>query len=53
MIGNGVWGRDIGIERERGNGKIAGKIFKIDTGGGLENAGIHGEGGVTERKVEG
>ena len=52
MDGGGIRGRDLGVEGKRRNGEDAGEVFKMDTGGGLEDTRIHGEGGDEEEKAE-
>jgi len=38
--GIGVRGRDLGVERERGDGEARGEIFEVGVEGGYKNARI-------------
>lgn len=44
MVGDKIWSRGMGIEGMKDGGKYAGKIHKMDIGGGLEDPEVHGEG---------
>lgn len=52
MVSDRIWSRGIEVERMQGCGKHARKIYKIDAGSGLEDAGVHGERGDAKRAVE-
>ncbi|KMQ87302.1 hypothetical protein RF55_13450 [Lasius niger] len=48
-----LWGRDLGLEGEGKDGKVARKIFEVGVGSGLGDAGLYGYGGTAEGYVEG
>jgi len=48
MDGDGVWGRDLGVEEEREDEKDAGKIFEMVDGSKLEDTGLHDQGGIAK-----
>lgn len=43
-----LWGKDMGMEGERGNGKVGRKILKVGTRGRSEDAKISGDGGIAK-----
>ena len=49
MAGYRIWGRDMVTESERGDIKVAAKIYKMDIRSRLENTGIYGKGRSTKR----
>ncbi|XP_072761238.1 uncharacterized protein [Anoplolepis gracilipes] len=44
----GVWGRNMGMEREGGDGENRGEILKVGAGSGQHDTGIHDKGSTTE-----
>lgn len=52
MDGDGLWGRNMGVEGEGRNGEITRKISEMGVRGGGRDAGVYGKGGVAEGKVE-
>lgn len=53
MVGSGLWGGNLGLEKKGDSGKVAGKIFQMDYGGGVGYAGIYGKGRIAEREIRG
>lgn len=49
---DGVWGRDMGVERVGKCGKSLGKVYEVGVGGRWEDNGIFGEGGREEGENE-
>jgi len=52
MGGNGVRGRDMGVEREEADRESTGEIFEMADGSGMESVGIYDKGRNTEREIE-
>jgi len=52
MGGNGVWSRDVGLEREEAYRKSTEEISEVGDGSGMESAGIHDKERSRERKIE-
>ena len=52
LDGDELWGGDMGMERESGDGKARGKILKVDARGRWKDTGLHDKRGVTEGKTK-
>ena len=50
--GDEIWCGEMGIAGEKRGRRNARKVYQMDTGGGLENAGVYGERGSEEGQTE-